>query len=94
MNINREEIVINVATIKETIFNSELNDAEKLIILSNLILDIAKVYLPSNIKDDATNILNNGRRIGLELQIDPYNLGLQLALNAHLIVDIASSLND
>lgn len=84
--INEEKIIDTLSIIKETCFN-ELNDLERMIVISNLLLIESEQYLPKEIIKDAKQILSNGKRINYESLKYETNLGLSLATKAHVILD-------
>lgn len=95
MIVDKDKIVSNIALIKDQIFEEDyLTDEEKLIILCNLILDVSIKHLPTDLKADGTNILSNGKRISYHLLKDTDNIGLQIALKTHLIINLASMIDE
>ena len=82
---NEDKIINTLSIIQDTCFN-DLNNLEKILIISNLLLIEAEEYLPQELKKDAKQLLSNGKRITYELLKHEDNLGLNLALNAHIIV--------
>ena len=95
MIVDKDKIVSNIAFIKDQIFEEDyLTDKEKLIILCNLILDVSIKYLPTDLKAEGTEILSNGKRISYHLLKDSDNIGLQMALKTHLIINLASMIDE
>lgn len=91
--INEEKVINTISTIEQTLFES-LSDAEKLLVLSNLSLTISTKYLPKDIRDDKVNLVSNGKAVAYELLKHVGNPGLNLAMKAHHIIDIANKLGD
>lgn len=84
--INEEKVISTLGTITETCLN-DLNDLEKIVIISNLLLIESEKYLPDELKKDAKQILSNGKRINYESLKYEVNLGLSYATKAHVILD-------
>lgn len=82
---NEEKIINTLSTIQETCF-FDLNNIEKILVISNLLLIEAEEYLPSELRKDAKQILANGKRISYELLKHEDNLGLTMAMKAHVLV--------
>lgn len=82
---NEEKIITTIGTIQDTCF-FDLNNIEKILVISNLLLIEAEEYLPSELKKDAKQILANGKRISYELLKHEDNLGLNMAMKAHVLV--------
>lgn len=84
--INEEKVINTLSIITETCLN-DLNDFEKILVISNLLLMESEKYLPEEIKKDSKQILSNGKRINYESLKYETNLGLSLATKAHVIID-------
>lgn len=91
--MNEEKIVTGIATIQETVLDS-FNDREKLLVLSNLLLDISKKYLPEKLAEDSVNLLSDGKSVAYQVMTHTNNPGLNLALKAHHIINIANQIGD
>lgn len=91
--INEDKVINTISTIEETLFDS-LTDTEKLLILSNLLLTISTNYLPKELQENKVNLVSNGKAVSYELlkHIDSY--GLNIAMKAHHIIDLANRIND
>lgn len=91
MTINTEEVIATVSHIKDNCFEG-LSDLEQLLVLSNLLLLKSINFLPSDLKEDHINLLSNGKRVLYEMSTYNNNLGLDLALKAHLIIQSVNEL--
>lgn len=89
--MDEEKIVSNILTIDETVLY-DCTDTEKLLILSNIILTISSKYFPAELQAHATSINSNGKSVAYELIKNPNNVGLNLAIKAHHIINLANSL--
>lgn len=86
---NEERIIQTISTIEETLFDS-LKNTEKLLVLSNLLLTISTNYLPKELQENKVNLVSNGKAISYELLKHIDSHGLNLAMKAHHIIDIAN----
>lgn len=82
---NEEKIINTLSTINETCF-FDLNNIEKTLVIANLLLMEAEEFLPPELKEDSKRILSNGKRISYELLKHEDNLGLSMAMKAHIII--------
>ena len=90
--LRHEYITNTISTISDTCFNS-LSHPERLIVLSNLILLEASYFLPQELSKDSNNLLSSGKRITYEKIKFQNNIGLDLALKAHHIIDIGNQIH-
>lgn len=91
--INEDKVIHTISTIEETLFES-LNDTEKLLILSNLLLTISTNYLPKELQENKVNLVANGKAVSYELLKHIDSFGLNIAMKAHHIIDLANRIND
>lgn len=77
--------------IQNTEFNS-LTASEKVILLSNLLLVSIKDELPTELKKYGDSFLSNGKEIALKVNENMQDVSLQVALKAHLLIDLAHKL--
>lgn len=91
--INEDKVIHTISTIEETLFES-LTDTEKLIILSNLLLTISTNYLPKELQENKVNLVSNGKAVSYELLKHIDSHGLNIAMKAHHIIDLANRIND
>ncbi|AND75252.1 hypothetical protein FDH01_gp091 [Acinetobacter phage vB_AbaM_ME3] len=91
--INEDKVIHTISTIEETLFES-LNDTEKLLILSNLLLTISTNYLPKELQENKVNLVSNGKAVSYELLKHIDSFGLNIAMKAHHIIDLANRIND
>ena len=86
--MNRNYITTSLHEVENLFTAGLLNNAEKLAVLANCLLDLSKEYLePSLIPD-----IGNGKVLSYELIDRPNDIGLQIAVKAHLLLAIANSL--
>ena len=93
MSMNEEKIVEAISTINDTVFES-MRDSEKLVVMANLILTISANHFPSDLKKDKHSVASNGKSVAYELMKHVNDDGLNLAMKAHHIIDIANRIND
>lgn len=86
---NKENIVNTTAIVLDSAFDG-INSVERLLVIANLLLKESEIYLPDELKKDSELIVSNGKRIGFELMKYENNLGLNLALKAHLIIALVN----
>lgn len=91
--MDREYIVKAIEEIQAIFDRDNLKDSEILVILSNLVIDASIMHLPSEeLSENGNDILKNGKKVNYELLRYPDNLGLQIALKGHLLIDLANKL--
>lgn len=93
MIMNEEKVVEAISMINDTVFES-MNDSEKLVVLSNLILTISTNYFPKDLNKDKTSVASNGKSVAYELMKHVNDDGLNLAMKAHHILDIANRISN
>ena len=93
MHVDIEKVVATIDTIDTTCFDS-LNSQERLVVISNLLLKEAEDYLPDELQKNAVNLLSNGKAIAYELLKYEDNMGLDLAMKAHMILAHTEVSND
>ena len=93
MIMNEEKVVEAISMINDTIFES-MNDSEKLVVLSNLVLTISTNYFPKDLNRDKTSVASNGKSVAYELMKHVNDDGLNLAMKAHHILDIANRISN
>lgn len=89
--INNEEIIATISYINNNCFE-DLNNAERLLVISNLLLRESVIYLPPELKERGTDVVSNGRAVTYEMIKYQNNLGLDLAFKAHLIIKDVNNL--
>ncbi len=82
---NEEKIIETLSIIQDSCF-TDLNNYERILVISNLLLLESVKYFPPEIEKEANNVVTNGKRINYEMLKFEDNLGLNLAMKAHLIV--------
>lgn len=82
---NEDKIINTLSLIQDTCFG-DLNSVERLLVISNLLLVESEYHLPSEVKQDAQNLLSNGKRVHYEFLKFDDNLGLKLAIKAHEVI--------
>lgn len=90
--MNKDKIIQIVQEISTNIDYDSLSDKEKLTVLVNLILLTLKNNLPQDLIRYSDSLLSNGKELGLQLLTYKNNPALQIALKAHLILDISQKL--
>ncbi len=83
-----------LASIQELTEYQSLSSKDKIIILSNLILFVSKDLLPDYYAAYKDSLLSNGKELMLELQKHPDDVSLQLAIKAHLLLDLSTKLKN
>lgn len=91
--MNEEKLIESISTINDTIFHN-LNNTEKLLIISNILLEISMDYLPNDLNKDRISVVSNGKSVAYELMKHVDNNGLNLAMKAHHIIDIANKVSN
>lgn len=87
--MRKEEIAKTIdEMLNLTNFNT-LTTQEKIVLISNLLLMSIEKELPAHLKQYSNSLLNNGKELVLKLNEDRNNIPLQIAVKAHLLVDLA-----
>lgn len=89
--MNEEKLLANLSLFKDTI-QSDLTDEEVLMLVANICLDVSVKYLPKGLTEEPVRLVSNGRSVTYELMKHTESKGLNLALKAHHILGIASTL--
>jgi hypothetical protein len=90
--MRKEEITKTIDEVLELTIYNTLTTQEKLILCSNLLLLIVAKELPLDLQTYSTSLLNNGKELALKSTEYKNNIPLQIAVKAHLIVDMAGKL--
>lgn len=93
MSMNEEKIIEAISMINDTIFES-MTDSEKLVVMANLILTLSTNHFPNDLKKDKHSVASNGKSVAYELMKHVSDDGLNLAMKAHHIIDIANRIDN
>ncbi len=93
MTMNEEKIVEAINIINDTALDG-LTDREQLVVLSNIILSISRKHLGKDLQKDSISIVSNGKSVAYELMKHVNDLGLNLAMKAHHIIDISQRIDN
>lgn len=90
---NEEKIAESISIINDTVLTN-MSNSDKLLVLSNMILNISVEYFPTELQDNKTSVASNGKSVAYELMKHVDNVGLNLAIKAHHVIDMAGRLNN
>lgn len=82
-----KEKVVEAYELIITSILKDLNTYEKVIVLTNCLLNASEDILPTELKEGSTQLLSNGKRISRELIRHEDNLGLNVAYHSHIIMN-------
>lgn len=93
MHMNEERIVEAISIINDTVFEN-MRDSDRLLVLANLILTISTNHFPRDLDRDKLSVASNGKSVAYELMKHVSDNGLNLAMKAHHIIDIAARITN
>lgn len=82
-----KEKVVDTYDLIITSILKDLNTYERIIVLTNCLLNTSEEILPDDLKNGSTQLLSNGKRISRELIRNEDNLGLNVAYHSHIIMN-------
>lgn len=91
--MNEEKIVEAISTINDTVLEN-LRDSDKLLVIANLLLNISTNHFPKDLNMDKVSVASNGKSVAYELMKHVNDNGLNLAMKAHHIIDIANRISN
>ena len=92
--INRETVVSLIDEVESLFLDHQLSSSERLLTCANLILQVACKHVPVELSNEASDVVHSGKRLSYEIMDHADSIGLQVAVKAHLLIDLALKLEE